>query len=73
MTSSLVRGDRGWRLAGAVVVAYAALGIAYGLVNPLFESPDEFYHYEYVRYLVDRRALPPVIGRVVVSPPPFRP
>jgi hypothetical protein len=34
------------------------LALAYSVVNPLFESPDEFLHYEFVRYLIDRRELP---------------
>ena len=34
------------------------LALTYSMVNPLFESPDEFLHYEFVRYLVDRHELP---------------
>jgi hypothetical protein len=41
-----------------VVLGYVCLALAYSVVNPLFESPDEFLHYEFVRYLIDRRELP---------------
>ncbi len=36
------------------------LGLAYSLVTPLFEAPDEVWHYAYVRYLVDQHTLPPL-------------
>ena len=42
----------------AVLLGYVILALAYSLVNPLFESPDEYNHYEFVRYLIDRRELP---------------
>ena len=58
MTLSQMRRDWGRVLVGIVVVVYTLLALAYSVVNPLFESPDEFFHYEYVRYLVDRRDLP---------------
>lgn len=41
-----------------VVFGYVCLAVAYSVVNPLFESPDEFLHYEFVRHLVDRQELP---------------
>ena len=41
-----------------VVIGYVCLALTYSVVNPLFESPDEFLHYEFVRYLVDRHELP---------------
>ncbi len=50
--------DRHEVLAGAIIVVYVLLALAYSVVNPLFESPDEYFHYEYVRYLIDRRDLP---------------
>ena len=37
---------------------FVALAVAYGVVNPLFESPDELPHYRYVRDLVETRRLP---------------
>jgi hypothetical protein len=42
----------------AVISLFAVLAIAYSVVNPLFESPDEFNHYDFVRYLIDRHELP---------------
>lgn len=41
-----------------ILIAYVLLAVAFSLVNPLFESPDEFFHYEYVRHIVDHRDLP---------------
>jgi hypothetical protein len=41
-----------------VIFGYVCLALAYSVANPLFESPDEFLHYEFVRYLIDRRELP---------------
>lgn len=41
-----------------VVIGYVCLALAYSVVNPLFESPDEFNHYDFVRYLIDRHELP---------------
>ena len=32
--------------------------MTYSIVNPLFESPDEVWHYEYVRYLAEGHGLP---------------
>lgn len=34
------------------------LAIEVSFLNPLFESPDELQHYQFVRYLVDERELP---------------
>jgi 4-amino-4-deoxy-L-arabinose transferase-like glycosyltransferase len=47
-----------WISVYIVVIGYVCLALTYSIVNPLFESPDEFPHYEFVRYLVDRRELP---------------
>ncbi len=44
--------------AAAIILVYFILAVLYSLVNPLFESPDEFEHYEFIRYLIDQRALP---------------
>ncbi|MFQ5594357.1 MAG: ArnT family glycosyltransferase [Anaerolineae bacterium] len=41
-----------------VLVAFLGLGVTYSVVNPIFESPDEVWHYEYVRYLADGHGLP---------------
>lgn len=41
-----------------IVLLYLGLGVAYSVVNPLFESPDEALNYANVRYLVEHRRLP---------------
>ncbi|NLG48944.1 MAG: phospholipid carrier-dependent glycosyltransferase [Chloroflexi bacterium] len=49
-----------WHNKGAVIILalYLALGVLYGAVNPLFESPDELMHYPYVKQLADGGGLP---------------
>jgi 4-amino-4-deoxy-L-arabinose transferase-like glycosyltransferase len=46
------------RLFAGLATAFVALAALYSLVTPLFEAPDEVWHYAYVRYLAERRALP---------------
>ncbi len=41
-----------------LLTAYLTLAVTYSVVNPLFESPDEIWHYEYVRWLVEGNGLP---------------
>lgn len=41
-----------------LLVVFLLLGATYSVVNPLFESPDEVWHYEYVRWLVEGQGLP---------------
>ncbi|MDX1413222.1 MAG: glycosyltransferase family 39 protein [Candidatus Promineifilaceae bacterium] len=41
-----------------IVGVYLLLGLAYSLVNPVLESPDELLNYENIRYLVEQRKLP---------------
>lgn len=41
-----------------VLVMYLLLGITFSLVVPIFEAPDEPSHFEYVRFIAQRRALP---------------
>ncbi len=48
-----------WLLA-LILSLYLLLAIGYGLVNPLFESPDEHWHYFTAQAIVDQRALPAV-------------
>ncbi len=53
-----MRGHRRvWIWVGLIVV-WLVLGIAYSLVTPVFESPDESYHFFVVKHLVDQRTLP---------------
>jgi hypothetical protein len=42
----------------ALLGVFTLLGLTYSLVTPLFEAPDEVWHYAYVRYLAEERALP---------------
>ena len=48
---------RWWPLA-ALLLAYLALGGYYSCVVPVFEAPDEPYHFFVVKHLVDHCALP---------------
>ena len=41
-----------------VAVGYLALALAYGWLNPVFEAPDELWHYLYVDHLQRNHALP---------------
>jgi 4-amino-4-deoxy-L-arabinose transferase-like glycosyltransferase len=42
----------------AVVAAFCVLGVVYSVVIPLFEAPDEIWHFSLVRVLATRRSLP---------------
>lgn len=50
-----------WMLA-IILLGHLALGLVYLFATPAFEAPDEPAHYRYVRYLVEQRALPPLIA-----------
>ena len=41
-----------------VVLVHSGLGVAFGLVTPIFEIPDEANHFLFVRYLQLQHALP---------------
>ena len=41
-----------------LLLLFFLLGSVYSLVTPVFEAPDEVWHYAYVRYLAEERALP---------------
>jgi len=45
-----------WPIA-VILGLFLALGVVYSIANPLFESPDEVWHYEYVRWLVEGNGL----------------
>ena len=49
-----------WRglILAALLAGQVALGLAYGLNTPLFESPDEAGHYLFVRYVQAYGTLP---------------
>ncbi len=44
--------------AGAVLVIYLALALTYSLSTPLFEGPDEAYHYPVAQHIAATGALP---------------
>ena len=46
------------RALAAVVVLYLLLGAVYSVVTPLFEAPDESFHFFFVQYLREQRSLP---------------
>ena len=41
-----------------VMVGYIILGLAYSVINPIFESPDESLNYANIRFLIEERRLP---------------
>jgi hypothetical protein len=41
-----------------VLTAFFVLGVLYGTVTPLFESPDEIQHYFHVKHIADGKGLP---------------
>ncbi len=41
-----------------VLAVFLALGVVYSVAVPLFEKPDELYHYFFVQHLLEQRALP---------------
>ena len=41
-----------------IVVIFCALGVVHSVVIPLFEAPDEIWHFSFVRVLATRRSLP---------------
>ena len=46
-----------WFIA-AILVCFIAFASAYSVLNPLFESPDEVWHYAFVQHLAGGQALP---------------
>jgi 4-amino-4-deoxy-L-arabinose transferase-like glycosyltransferase len=44
----------------SILGLYLLLAIGYGIVNPLFESPDEHWHYFTAQYIADNWELPAV-------------
>ncbi len=46
------------RAAWLIIAGFVGLAVIYSVVNPIFESPDERLHFQYVRALMDQRALP---------------
>ncbi len=48
------------RALAAILILFLGLGSAYALTTPTLEAPDEIYHYDYVRALVNT-GRPPVL------------
>ena len=46
-----------WWLA-VLLLAYTAVTVGYGIINPLFEAPDEHWHYFTTQTIADNRRLP---------------
>ena len=53
----MARLRRSWPIL-VIILLFVILGSLYSVINPLFESPDEVGHYEYVRWLVEGHGLP---------------
>jgi 4-amino-4-deoxy-L-arabinose transferase-like glycosyltransferase len=49
-----------------LVSLFILLGLAYSIVNPLYEATDELRHYRFVQHIVQRQSLP-VQGKVGCS------
>jgi hypothetical protein len=45
-----------------LLAVFVGLAAFYSLMTPLFEAPDEVWHYAYVRYLAEKHRLPPLGG-----------
>jgi len=52
-----MRGRERWGLA-AILAIYLTLGVVYSLVTPVWEAPDESFHFWVVKHIVDHRTLP---------------
>ena len=43
-----------------LAVLYVVVGVVYAVLTPIFEKPDEEYHYGYIRYLREHGSMPPL-------------
>lgn len=41
-----------------IAAAYLALGILYNVMSPIFEAPDEVWHFAHIQYIVQKNDLP---------------
>lgn len=41
-----------------ILALFTALGLIYSLVTPIFEAPDEIYHYFFIKHIADGKGLP---------------
>lgn len=46
-----------WAL-GGILIAYLVTGTIYSIVTPVFEAPDESFHFFVVKHIVEQRSLP---------------
>jgi 4-amino-4-deoxy-L-arabinose transferase-like glycosyltransferase len=63
-------------LLGLILLGYLVLTLAYGAVNPLFEAPDEHWHFFTAEFIADNGRLPAVVdppdewlGQEAAQPP----
>src|SRR5512133_1912545 len=49
----------------SILALYFVACLAYGIVNPPFESPDEIYHFDYIEALLRSHQLP--IAQATIS------
>ena len=63
-------------LLGLILAAYLAVTLAYGALNPLFEAPDEHWHFFTAAHIADTGRLPQVtdppdewLGQEAAQPP----
>lgn len=72
----MVQVKRSWWPLGLVLLAYLVITVSYGVVNPLFEAPDENWHYFTAQYIADTGQLPvvtedydPFLSQEAAQPP----
>jgi hypothetical protein len=46
------------QIVAIILILFMVLGTVYSLVTPLFETPDEVWHYLYVKHIADGSGLP---------------
>ncbi|RJP70341.1 MAG: hypothetical protein C4532_09615 [Candidatus Abyssobacteria bacterium SURF_17] len=51
-----------------ILILHIALGIAFSIVVPLWDAPDELRHFIYVKYLADHASLPPLSDKLSENP-----
>src|SRR5690606_21165067 len=61
---------------GMILAAYLIITLAYGAINPLFEAPDEHWHFFTAAHIADNGRLPQVtdppdewLGQEAAQPP----
>ncbi len=47
-----------WFNIKTILAAYALLGVLYAFASPVFEKPDELWHFAYIKLLADGRGFP---------------